>query len=114
MKIFGREPALWLSLLFTTIAMISAFVINVTAAQQGAINAMGAMLIGLILAAMVHDGVQAAVLGFIKAALALALAFGLHMTTANQAIVMAFVSTVTAMFLRTQVTAPVTATDLHN
>jgi hypothetical protein len=108
MKIFGREPALWLALLYNAVIFVSAFGVELTGDQQGAINAIGAASVGLLTAAMVEkDGLSAAILGFVKCGLALAIAFGLHMTPENQAVVMGMVSAAVAMFVRTQVTASV-------
>lgn len=110
MKIFGREPALWLSLIYSAVVMLSAFWFDASPERQGAVNAVAAALVGLLTAWMVaRDGLQAAILGFIKSLLALGLAFGLHLTTGNQAIIMSFVGALIAMFVRTQATAAVTA-----
>lgn len=101
-----REPALILGLIAAVIQMVSAFALPLSADQQGVLNAFAVAVIGVVTAVMVHsDHLAPAVLGVIQAALALGLAFGLHMTSANQAIIMAFASAVAAMFIRTQVTA---------
>ena len=108
--IFNREPALWLGLLYAVVTFVSAFVIQLTADQQGAINAVGAALVGLITAwSLAEGGLQAAILGLFKAALALALAFGLQMSAENQAVAMGLVTAVVAMFIRTQAIASVDA-----
>jgi hypothetical protein len=110
LKLLGREPALWLALLYNIVLFVSAFMVQVSETEQVAINAAGAAIVGLLTAWFVaRDGLQAAILGFIKALLALALAYGLHMTIGNQVIVMAFVATVVQMFVRTQATAAVPA-----
>lgn len=107
MKIFGREPALWIQLISSALMMFSAFVLPLTVDQQGVINAIFVSLFGLITAVSVHDGISAAVLGFIKAAIALGLAFGLHLVPEQQAIIMSFAAAIVGMYVRTQVTAPV-------
>ena len=44
-----------------------------------------------------------------QAVLALAVGFGAHLPTENQAVIMSFVGALAAAFIRTQVGAPVTA-----
>jgi hypothetical protein len=105
MKIFGKEPALWLALLYASVVMFSGFVLPLSVDQQGCVNAVGAALVGLLTAISVDkDGLSAAIIGFIKAGLALGLAFGLHLTPEKQSIAMTFAAAVVAMFVRTQVT----------
>lgn len=108
-KIFGREPALWLSLVAIAIQTVSAFVIDVSADQQAWINAAAAAVVGLAVAVMTGDGVVAGILGLAQAALALAVGYGLDWSTSQQGIAMALVAAVVGMFTRTQVTAPVKA-----
>ncbi|MFJ5886870.1 hypothetical protein [Streptomyces californicus] len=56
---------------------------------------------------MASDGVGAALLGFIQAAIALAVGFGLDWSAEQQAVVLSVAAAVVAMWDRTQVTAPV-------
>jgi hypothetical protein len=106
--LFGREPALWLALLSSLIMITSAFFLTLTVEQQGVLNAVSVALFGLLTAFSVEkDGIQAAVLGFLKAVLAVGIAFGLHWAPDKQAIVMTLAAGIVAMFVRTQVTAPV-------
>jgi hypothetical protein len=101
-----REPALILGLIAAIVQMVSAFVLPLTADQQGVINAVAIAITGLVTAVLVHsDQLAPAILGVIQAALALGLAFGLHMTAGNQAVIMAFAAAIVAAFVRTQVTA---------
>lgn len=109
MKIFGREPALWLALVAVVVQTISAFVVNVTADQQAWINAVAAAVVGLIVAISTGDGIVAAVLGLAQAAVGLAVGYGLDWSTSQQGIVMSLVAAVVGMFTRTQVVAPVAA-----
>ncbi|SEO83684.1 hypothetical protein [Actinacidiphila rubida] len=104
--IFRREPALWLALIAVAVKLVTAFGLNLTSDQQAVINAVAAALVGLIVAVTVHDGIGAAVLGFVQAAIALAVGFGLHWSPEQQAVVLSFASAVVAMWTRTQVTAP--------
>lgn len=105
--IFGREPALYVSLAATAIRLLAAFVIDLTELQQSALNAVVAAAAGLTIAHIVRDGQVAAILGFVTALVSLAIGFGLRIDPDGQAVIMSFVGTAIAMFTRTQVTAPV-------
>lgn len=105
--IFGREPALYISLAATAIRLLAAFVVDLTELQQSALNAVVAAAAGIAIAHIVHDGQLAAIIGFIHALIAVAVGFGLKLDPDAQAVIMSFVGTVAAMFTRTQVTAPV-------
>ncbi len=109
MKVFGREPALVLTLIAVIVKTVAAFGVDVSTDQQAVINAAAAAVVGLAIAVMAHDGIGAAVLGFVQAAIALAVGFGLHWDAGQQAVVMSLVAAAIGMFDRTQVTAPVTA-----
>jgi nicotinamide riboside transporter PnuC len=107
-KLFGREPALWLGFVSSTIMFVSAFVIPLTPEQQGVLNAVVVAVFGLLTAWFVaRDGLSSAVLGFIKAVLSLAIAFGLQLSPDKQSIVMTLATGLVAMFVRTQATAPI-------
>ncbi|MFC1410519.1 hypothetical protein ACEZCY_14775 [Streptacidiphilus sp. N1-12] len=110
--IFGREPVLWLALVAVIVKFISAFLFHVSVDQQAVINAAAAAVLGLLIALSTRDGVNAAILGFIQAFVALAVGFGLHLDADHQALLMSLATAVLAMFTRTQVTAPVTQADL--
>jgi asparagine N-glycosylation enzyme membrane subunit Stt3 len=107
MRIFGRDPALWLALFAVVIKCVAAFWIDLGIEQQSALNATAAAVVGVATAIIVHDGISAAILGGVQAVLALAIGFGLRLDPDSQAIVMSLIATVVAMFERTQVTAPV-------
>lgn len=106
MRIFGREPALWLGLVGAIVSALGAFVVHLTTDQQGVLNAVAALVVGLVVAFATHDGQSAAVLGLIKGLLALAVAFGAHLSPDSQAILYTVAAAVVAMFVRTQATAP--------
>lgn len=109
MKIFGREPALWLGLFAIVVKLSTAFGLDLSDKQQAVINAAAAAVAGLLVAISVHDGVGAAVMGLAQAGLALAVGFGLHWTPEQQATALSLASAVIAMWTRTQVTAKVPA-----
>ena len=106
-RIFGREPAVFLALAGSLIKLISAFWINLSTNQQAVLNAIVAAAVGVAVAIVAKDAIVAALLGFAQALLSLAIGFGLDMTAENQAVVMSFVAVALGMFERTQVTAPV-------
>jgi uncharacterized protein (DUF697 family) len=107
MKILGREPALWLSLLAIVVKLSTAFGLDLSDKQQAVVNAFAVAIVGLLVALSVHDGVNAAVLGLIQAGMSLAIGFGLHWSPDQQSTVMSLASALIAMWTRTQVTAKV-------
>lgn len=107
MKLFGRDPALLLSLAATTIRLLAGFVVHLDADQQAVLNAVVAATVGLAIAVKVRDGQVAAILGLVSAVLSLAVGFGLQMDAEHQALIMSFVGTALAAYTRTQVIAPV-------
>ena len=97
--------------LVSSVIMLLSVALHLTAGQQGAINAVAAALVGLITSISVaKDGGLALIVGLIKAAVALGIAFGLNWTPEVQAMVMTVATTVVQLFVRTQVTAKVPAT----
>lgn len=106
-KFWGRDPALFASLIATAIKVISALVLPITDEQQAWINAVVAALIGLAIAVKVRDGQVAAILGFAQAILSLAVGYGLSLSDIEQSLIMSLVGTGLALFTRTQVIAPV-------
>ncbi len=109
MKILGREPALWLALVAAAVQLGTAFGLDLSKDQQSLINAAAVAVVGVLTAYAVHDGVGAAVLGLIQAGVALGVGFGLHWTPDQQSTFLAAAAAIVAMFVRTQVTAPVSA-----
>jgi hypothetical protein len=112
MKIFGREPALILAFLAALVQVVSTFVVHLTPEQQSVLNAVAVGVAGLITAVVVHDGVQAAVLGLVQAVLSLAVGFGAHIEPGNQAVIMTAVAAGIALWVRDRVTAPVPAAEV--
>lgn len=108
-KLFGREPAMWLALVAVIVKFVSAFWIHTTVDQQSVINAAAAAVVGLLVAWSVHDGVGAALLGLVQAAVALAVGLGLHWSADRQALVLSLATAIVAMWTRTQVVAPAPA-----
>lgn len=107
MRIFGREPALWLALAASLISAAGTFIFHTTVEQEGALNGVVAAIVGLIVWRVTHDGSPALILGFVKAVIVLAAAWHFNMPSDRQTILMTMVSAIVAMFVRTQVGAPV-------
>lgn len=110
MRIFGREPAVILALVATAIRLLGAFWIDLSTNQQSVLNALATAIMGFLIAKAVRrDSMLPAFIGIIQALLALAIGFGLDISAENQAVIMSFVGAASAMFIRTQVVAPVPA-----
>lgn len=107
MRVFGRDPALWLAAVGVAVKLVGAFWIDLSADQQAGLNAVAAAVIGLAVASMVKDGQVAAILGLAQALVAIALGFGLHLSAETQAVIMSFVGVVANAYVRTQVIPPV-------
>jgi hypothetical protein len=110
LKIFGREPALWAGLINVAVYLLGATVFKLSTSQEAVVIAVAAAVLGIVVALSTHDGVSAAILGFIKAVIALALGFGLKLSPDNTALILSVLATFSAMFVRTQATAKVAAT----
>lgn len=108
-KIFGREPAAVTAFVAVVIKLVAAFGVNLSGDQQAVLNAVAAAGVGLAVAVMAHDALAAPIYGLAQASLALAVGFGLHWSADRQAVVLSFVQVAIAMFVRTQVTAKVSA-----
>jgi len=108
MKIFGREPALVLAFISSMIAVISALIFPLTDEQQGVLNAVVVALFGFITAALLaKEKLVPAIVGLIKAVIAVAISFGLHLTPETQGLVLTLVATAAALWYRPQVVASV-------
>lgn len=109
MKILGREPVYILAFVAVALKLASAYGLDVSADQQGAIMAVLSLLVAVINAIVLKTGaVGAAVINLAQGALALFLAFGLDLSADQQALWMALVESVVALWIREKVTAPVT------
>jgi putative flippase GtrA len=114
-QFFGREPSVILGAFAIVVQFVSAFVINVSATTQTAVNVAAAALVGFIVAYMVKDeGTFAAFTGLGQAALALAMNLGLHWSGDKQTAFMALFTIVGQFWLvRDRVTAPVSKEQLR-
>lgn len=109
MKLFGREPVYILAFVAVALKLASAYGLDVSAAQQGAIMAALSLVVAVINAVVLRTGaVGAAVINLAQGALALFLAFGLDLSAEQQALWMTLVETLVALWIRERVVAPVT------
>lgn len=107
-SLFLRDAALWLALVSIAVQVAAGFYPAFTPELQGVIGAAVSALFGVITAVIVRgDRLPPAILGFVQAALSLALAFGLHLPAADQATVMSGIAAIVAGFVRTQVTSQI-------
>jgi len=110
MKIFGREPVYILAFVAITLKLSSAYGLDVTAEQQGAIMAVLSLLVAVANAVVLKTGAAAAaVVNLAQGVLALFLAFGLDLSADQQALWMGAVEAAVALVIRKEVTAPVSA-----
>lgn len=107
--VLGREPAYWMALASGLIALVSATVATLSTEQQGALNAGVAAVLAVVSTGFLRAEQSVAVLvGLGKAAIAVALAFGLALSPEVQGTVMVVVElALTGVLVRPNVTAKV-------
>lgn len=104
----AREPVIWTNLVAVLVMLAATLDGRLTPDRQGLLNAVALAVAGLISGWKVAvDGGVALVAGLFKAALALGVSFGLHLTDQQQFLIMALVTALGAAFVRTQVTSGV-------
>jgi hypothetical protein len=102
-KIFGHEPAAIVGVVEAFLALLLALnVVGLTGNTAALIMAAVTAAMGLATAAMTRDRLLSAVVGFAKAALALAIGYGLPLTDVQTSAAIGFVTVVAGLFLRTQ------------
>jgi hypothetical protein len=107
MKILGREPAAWAGLASIIVSGIGAFWAGFDTDTQAWTMAVVTAVLGLIVAVMVHDGVIAAIAGFVQAVVSLAVGLGADLSTARQFAIMTIVTGLAQFATRQSVGAPV-------
>lgn len=106
--ILGREVALWAAAAKALIAMISLWVINPTIDQQGALNALVAVILAVLVAMQVKlEKALAFVVGLVEAGFYVAVAFGWDLPADKQAVALTLVGAIVAVITRDRVVAPV-------
>lgn len=107
MKILGREPAVYIAVIESLLALLVTFQLDGLSADQAALILAAAVAIGGLLASFATaDALLAALSGAVKAVLVLGTAYGLSLTQDQIGMTAVLVSTVAGVFLRTQ-TSPV-------
>lgn len=110
MKVFGREPAVWLGLIAVAVQFAVAWGVSLSEEQQAGINAVATLAMGLAVAVMsARDQIVPAASGLLVGVLQLAVAFGFDLSQEKITTAGALLTALLALWLRTQVTAPVAA-----
>lgn len=110
MKILNREVTMWLALVAVLVQTLVAYGVDLSEQQQAGINAVATLAMGLFIALSVaRDHIVPAASALLVAVLQLAVSFGAHMDQQEIATAGSLLTTVLALWLRTQVTAPVAA-----
>lgn len=115
MKIFGREPAVLLAFVAAFLKLLAGFGLDVSDTQQTLINTVLSCLVAVAAAVVLRNGaLYAALVNVAQAGMALFVGFGLDWSADRQALVMASVAALLAVFgVRPQVEAPVSAVPLE-
>lgn len=103
--IFGREPAVWIGLIESAIALAVAVGLRLSTDQVAAILAVVTAGFGVYVAYVTNETMLGVVVGLTKAVLALAIGFGLHLSPELTGAIIAFVTMGLSMFNR-QNTSP--------
>lgn len=109
-KVLGRELAVWLGLVSACIQVLTSFGVDVSPKWQAIITALVTAGFGLIVAFMVGDGIIAAALGFVQAAVSLFVGLGLDWSAENQTKFLGALALILGYIVRQNVVAPVPAT----
>jgi len=104
-----RNAVVLTALLAAAIQLVSSFVVHLTPDQQAGFNAVVTAALGLVAMIGVYgaDKLVPAVVGFAKAAVALGLAYGLHLDPVAQGAILAFVEAGAALLMQSQLTSAV-------
>jgi len=106
--LLGRDPAAWLALVAITVQFLVAWGVELTEEQQAGINAVATMAMGLAVSWVVaREKAIPAAAGLLAAVLQLGVSFGWDITQEQIAAAGALLTAVLALYLRTQVTAPI-------
>lgn len=107
MRILGREPALWLSLIQTVVALTVGLGLALSGEQVGLINAAAAAVLAAVAAIAVRPLPVPLLMGAIQALLALGVGFGLELSSAQVGLVNAAAAALVGFILRMHVSPAV-------
>jgi hypothetical protein len=113
-KIFGREPALWLTLIQTALAVAVGLGLTMTGDQMGLVNAAAAAVLGVVAAFAVRPFPVPLLMGAIQALLALAVGFGLHLDGTQVGLLNAAAAAVVGFIMRMHVSPSMSEGGLHS
>lgn len=102
MRIFGREPALWLTTALAALQLV-AIVAHLSTGQQNALSLIATAVYGVLLAAFTRPVDTAAVTGGIATILTAIGVFGVHLAPNMTSALNAVVAAVLALVLRAHV-----------
>lgn len=91
MKIFGREPTAWVSLIEGIIALMVVFGLGLDRQHAALVIAVVNAIAGFYVAWVTHDTMLGVITGLAKAILALGVGYGLHITAEQMAGIFAFI-----------------------
>src|SRR5690606_38066640 len=107
MRIFGREPAVWLGLVAVAVQFLVAWGVDFSGEQQAGINAVATLVMGLAVAvASARDQIVPAASGRLVGVLQLAVALGFDLSQEKITAAGARLTAVVASWLRTEGRAP--------
>jgi len=108
--ILGRDPALWAAAARALILLVTTFFFPLTIDQQGTLNALVAVIIGLVVAFQVAaEKAVPFILGLLEAGTAVAVSFGWNMSPDRQLVIMTVAAALVGLFTRDRVVAPIDA-----
>lgn len=96
--IFGRQPAIWVGLIESALALGIAVGLPLTPEQVAAVVAVVSAALGVYTAYVTTETLLAVVVGFAKAVLACAVGFGLNLSPELTGAIISFVTLVMSMF----------------
>jgi hypothetical protein len=106
--ILGREPAAWAAAFRALIAVIAGLWLPLTTDQQGALNALFAIILAAVVAASVKlEKVFALLVGVVEAIIYVAVSFGWNLSPDKQGLVVAAVAAIVAVIQRDRVVAAI-------
>ena len=103
MKIFGREPAVWLGVIAAGLTLLVTLgVLDITSDQTALLMAAITAVFGVITAYLTSDTMLGVLIGAANAIIALAVGFGLNVSPELTASIIGVVTVLTGFFQRTQ------------
>lgn len=104
-KVFGREPAAWVTLIEATAMIVGVQLLNWSVEQVAVVVAVASAILAVYVAYVTKDTMLAVIVGLGKALITLAIAFGLEIPDDRAALYIALITAVVGFWNRSQ-TAP--------